>query len=381
MKENILRSERGQTVVIVAFAIIALLAFAGLAIDGGTVYLNRRRMQNAADAGALAGTQALTEANCNQVGAVAADAAVLAAMNEYAIRNGVDSANDLVGHYVRFDGNNVLEYSPAVVVGGGSVPNGAVGIVVTTTITRPTYFLGLVGQPQGGAQASATAVSGPPLIQGGLRPFGVPLQLMQELDDGDSFTVDFDHNGGTIHWVSRWGQEMAAQHRGWMNFGYMWNKGENPTFPRAIDQSAGASDLQEWMEHGWQGPQIWADCEWYAPTYCGWGDFIHAKPGTNSSAICAGPMNTLYYIPIYDAIPDCESYVTQPRPACPTQGSGYVYHIVGFAGIRVTACSQGAHEITAELVHTIIGQGQPSPNQGFGSDVCSFNTVVVSLWR
>ncbi len=43
--------EQGQTVVIVAFAVIALLAFAGLAIDGGTAYLNRRRMQNAADAG------------------------------------------------------------------------------------------------------------------------------------------------------------------------------------------------------------------------------------------------------------------------------------------------------------------------------------------
>ncbi len=48
-------AENGQTLVWVALAMVVLLAFVGLAIDGGAVYAERRRMQNAADAGALAG--------------------------------------------------------------------------------------------------------------------------------------------------------------------------------------------------------------------------------------------------------------------------------------------------------------------------------------
>jgi hypothetical protein len=45
----------GQAIVIIALAFVALIAFTGLAIDGGMVYSDRRRAQNASDAGALAG--------------------------------------------------------------------------------------------------------------------------------------------------------------------------------------------------------------------------------------------------------------------------------------------------------------------------------------
>jgi hypothetical protein len=49
------RREEGQVLVIVVVAIIALLAFVALAVDGGLAYVDRRSAQNAADAGALAG--------------------------------------------------------------------------------------------------------------------------------------------------------------------------------------------------------------------------------------------------------------------------------------------------------------------------------------
>src|SRR5690606_4536767 len=51
--------ERGQTLVQVALMLVVLLGFAALAIDGGMVYAERRHMQNAADAGALAGAREL----------------------------------------------------------------------------------------------------------------------------------------------------------------------------------------------------------------------------------------------------------------------------------------------------------------------------------
>lgn len=51
-------SEKGQILVIFVFALIALLGFTALAIDGGMVYTDRRFSQAAADASSLAGAGA-----------------------------------------------------------------------------------------------------------------------------------------------------------------------------------------------------------------------------------------------------------------------------------------------------------------------------------
>ena len=51
-------SERGQALILIVFVIAALFGAAGLAIDGGNLYAERRRAQNAADAAALAGALA-----------------------------------------------------------------------------------------------------------------------------------------------------------------------------------------------------------------------------------------------------------------------------------------------------------------------------------
>jgi uncharacterized membrane protein len=47
------KSERGQALILIVFAIIGLVSFAGLAVDGTRVYTNRRGAQNAADAAVL----------------------------------------------------------------------------------------------------------------------------------------------------------------------------------------------------------------------------------------------------------------------------------------------------------------------------------------
>ena len=55
MKKLLARDHEGQVLVWVAVAMVALLALISVAVDGGYVYSQRRLMQNAADAGALAG--------------------------------------------------------------------------------------------------------------------------------------------------------------------------------------------------------------------------------------------------------------------------------------------------------------------------------------
>ena len=46
--------QSGQAIVLIAFMLIVLIGFVGLAIDGGRAYVDRRELQAAADAGALA---------------------------------------------------------------------------------------------------------------------------------------------------------------------------------------------------------------------------------------------------------------------------------------------------------------------------------------
>lgn len=52
-------SERGQVLVLTALSMTALLGMAGFVFDSGQMTVERRRMQNAADAAALAGVQVL----------------------------------------------------------------------------------------------------------------------------------------------------------------------------------------------------------------------------------------------------------------------------------------------------------------------------------
>ncbi len=392
--EKSLRAERGQVLVIMVFAIVALLVVAGLAIDGGAVFLERRRMQNAADAASLAGARRLAEAMCDDESPEATDLAILAEVTDYAQLNGVGDTGGVAAAYVKFDGNTVVEFSPSVLVGGGTVPQGAAGVAVTPTITRSTYFVSLVGIYEAATSAAATAVTGPPLSAGGLRPFGIPLDVVLVLDDGDCFTISFDQNCEqeekcNIDYLD--GQ--TASHRGWMNLEYVWNQGDDPDdWPRAKDHSGDASHLGDWMEEGWQSATIYADCFW--DVGCRYGDHIHAKPGKNASVIGHTPEDELFYVPIFDQFPNCDgdpALLENPYPddraeggdACQGgQGADY-YHIVGFAGLKVPpgGANQGGGTITACLEDTIIGQGQPSPNTGFGTDVCATHTMVVTLWR
>ena len=49
------RSERGQVLVLIVLAVVALLGFTALAVDGSMVYSDRRQIQNSADAASLGG--------------------------------------------------------------------------------------------------------------------------------------------------------------------------------------------------------------------------------------------------------------------------------------------------------------------------------------
>ena len=77
-----LRCEAGQSTVIIAMTMVVICGFAAMAIDIGRVSVERGQLQNAADAAALAGAQALPTASTAKSQAV-----------HYAEINGVSAAN------------------------------------------------------------------------------------------------------------------------------------------------------------------------------------------------------------------------------------------------------------------------------------------------
>jgi hypothetical protein len=119
MNKMQITSEKGQSLVIVALGIVAFIAILALVLDGANAYAAKRQAQNAADAGALAGAQYMC-AHMNTDG------------NLY--NNTIDTAN-----YYAADLNGADD--PADV----DVNISAATVVVTATVTRDTFFAGVIG--------------------------------------------------------------------------------------------------------------------------------------------------------------------------------------------------------------------------------------------
>jgi hypothetical protein len=131
-----------------AASLAVLLAFLGLVMDGGHAYHARRNMQNAADAGALAGTQILMK-NRAQTGYPAAyQAAAIDAAKRAAKANGADS--------------NLVQVTPVDQAGNPSGWSDAKthGLKVTAENRYDTLFIRTVGITQYNVKASGIAAWG-----------------------------------------------------------------------------------------------------------------------------------------------------------------------------------------------------------------------------
>jgi Flp pilus assembly protein TadG len=128
--------QRGQALVLFALLLVVIVSGAGLLVDGGMAWANRRAAQSAADLSALAAAKAIADAGfpCNATGLAAAQSA----------------ATSVAG----FNGfTNVSVEYPAT---GGS-HTGCNYVRVTVSRSMATTFSRVVGQNTWSPQASATA--------------------------------------------------------------------------------------------------------------------------------------------------------------------------------------------------------------------------------
>jgi hypothetical protein len=127
MKENMYKSgvsEQGQAIIIIVFAIIGLLGAAALAIDGGRAYVERGRVQSAADAAALSGALARVEQK---------------EWREYALAGALANGYDNNGE------TNTVELNTPPLSGPNAKNPEFIEVIVTSRI--PTFFGGIIGIP------------------------------------------------------------------------------------------------------------------------------------------------------------------------------------------------------------------------------------------
>jgi hypothetical protein len=366
-KDNQFWNENGQSLVIVALIMVALLAMLAFALDGGNTYFQRRNAQNAADAAAIAGANAYCKENDYNAG--------LAAATNYANLNG---------------GFTLTDFSVVV------TPTAQIN--VTTADTFDTFFAGFIGRPQmtveavasssccvpGGAdhimpiawachrpnvfnQASSTSedcvaqgiseaqlniyLTDPP-PPGYAYPYshpltGVPYKFYEELyivmdsasepDDLSTVCWQYDVNGNPIDPDPSTTPLIEG-----MDCDFD-DDGENDLISNG-DRSwvdldgggGGANDLRTWVTAGLNSPvhlPVWVD----------------GQPGVTTSVFhdIDTLSNNFFLIPVFDAIcpGDPSNTGTCPtfngEPVIEYSTNGYTYRLVSFATFFVTCVDTG----------------------------------------
>lgn len=146
---NTRRGQRGQALVIMVVAMLAIIAGMGLIIDGGNAWAQQRIVQAGNDSAAEAGAIVLAGYDAGKpTPAGGWDQAVADAVSTAAANNGIEVPSayytDICGTLLRPDGTKAAGKGDAAAVGGGTLP--------TNNHTEPDCPSGLVG-PVAGVQA------------------------------------------------------------------------------------------------------------------------------------------------------------------------------------------------------------------------------------
>ena len=239
MNEQQHRSERGQALIQVALSMVVLLLCAGLATDVGYMYTQRRHMQNAADAGALAGAR------------------------ELCLLHTDEDARSEARIYAR-DRNGALT---ATAVVSGNI------VIVTATIPVQSFLARLVGLDSTDVHAVAKAACGAATKGCGIFPIAFDIINWNNiLPCGQKFLVWADDNYTALDGLcnscdclSKFGEYVYSGHDqiGMGDRGYLLLPIpviSNPDdFPNKCG-SCGAPNVDCWIKYDWPGQADKGEC-------------------------------------------------------------------------------------------------------------------------
>jgi Flp pilus assembly protein TadG len=146
--------QRGVAMVFIVAGLAALLLMVGLALDVGHATLNETRLQDAADASALASAKILDETHSTIL-------ATTEALTAFRANANASGDQELANSYANGGGSVsvTVQYSATLPPFTPGAANGPYVRVSATGFSRPTWFAQLVGIAQ--MTVAATAVAGP----------------------------------------------------------------------------------------------------------------------------------------------------------------------------------------------------------------------------
>jgi hypothetical protein len=168
-KRNDKRSEKGQVVVLIAVMITVLVGLAAMAIDLSYVFVQRRDMQNAADAGALAGARLVARFSANPTLNYRYRDLYYAVL-EAAQANG---ANDITAYMINCPTGALGRKLSADDFTALGRPSPFLGIWVKTESRFGTFLSRMFGVNELGANAEAQAEFAVAQSASGVSPIGV----------------------------------------------------------------------------------------------------------------------------------------------------------------------------------------------------------------
>lgn len=373
---------RGQTLAIVALMMLGLFALVGLAVDGGSMYGQRREAQNAADGAAIAGTRLMLDYyidmarnNATDVdGNAGQENAILSAIETYALKHGVRidaGSGDLEAYFVNeakeivtvgYGDNGCGGARPCKVGENNSVPwtYGAKGIIVKARSHTGAYFMAIFGHSDISAVADATAFMGVAtslMSNVAVMPIGfftdtetitnnllVPgqeytlIQGSSSRGSGNWGYVDWNGNGNSTGMVNTWllcGFNPAVTPEQWAEW-----------CPPEPSMDEGAGPTQYWQGRGdpLSGPFPEPALEWPTDPDEWW--WIAGSTGTTNSTcqffedITPIMLNREYVVPVFQ------------EDNIGGNGQNTLFHLMALAWFRITETDIECHP------------QQPPPNPG-----------------
>lgn len=144
---------RGQILVVIAIALVAIVGMVGLVIDGGALFAQQRIAQNGSDGAATAGTVVIAE--------YMGGATTRTNQDVYTAVFNTASANGLASWTAEYTDDFGTPIGIPIAPGAGPIPAGAEGVRATGTRSVTTTFSRVFGFDQIPANAEATVVAGP----------------------------------------------------------------------------------------------------------------------------------------------------------------------------------------------------------------------------
>jgi Flp pilus assembly protein TadG len=355
MEKQDLNAQKGQSIILVAVAMVALVLFVAIAVDVGDAYYQRRTDQNAADGAALAGVSRMAfELNKKNPQMDKVDAAIRLEMVDFAQRNGVQDTDgnatnaintNVEGWYVDGEGNR-LPGEPKV--GTQPMPDEAYGVEAITHIVAPTFFGGIFGLD--GLPLDARAVSLLKLSCGSdcVVPITTDVSLLLNEDGSPNLNACFNiwrenqnevPTPGLYGWVNwTWQEAMCGpggDGRPCPSVDQKVNSCDSTTLAKNLDPNECASgfvQVGDWMSSA--SGVINAD-----DVRCWLCYYLGPAPGCADSP-CVDSIPHEFTIPVYDGTTLGEPYYADTTclrmkdPYDPSTG-GLHYQVAGFARMQL----------------------------------------------